>query len=220
PIDVNNFEIQNGKIAFIELQADPTIDLHFENLELYAKNLRNVTAKERTLPSPINATAISVGNGNVSLNGNLNLIKDIPDMNIEFALEKADAKALNDFTKHYAGIDFESGTFELFSEIAIADGYLKGYMKPLLTDSKLVGKDDGFLGVLWEGFVGFFKFILKNQKTDTLATRIPIEGDLSNVETNIIPTVANIFGNAWVKAFKGVIDDDIEFEDAFSDAKE
>jgi hypothetical protein len=220
PIDINNFEIHKGKIAFVELQTDPNIDLYFNNLELTAQNLRNVTAEHRTLPSPIIASAVSIGNGKVNLNGNVNLIKEIPDMNIEFSLEKSNLTVLNPFTRHYAGIDFESGVFELFSEVAIADGYLKGYMKPLITDSKLIGKEDGFLGVLWEGFIGFFKFVLKNQSTDTLATKIPIEGDLNNVSAGILPTIGNIFGNAWIKAFKGDIDDDIEFEDAFKEQKE
>lgn len=219
PIDINHFEIHDGKIGFVELQANPNIDLHFNQLQLTADNLRNVTSKNRTLPSPFHATAVSVGNGTMTLNGDINLIKTIPDMNLEFSLEKANVIALNDFTRHYAGIDFKSGTFELFSEIAIADGYLKGYMKPLITDSKLISKEDGFLGVLWEGFVGFFKFILKNQKTDALATKIPIEGDLNNVEVGTWTTVANIIGNAWIKAFKGVVDDDIDFEDAFQDTE-
>src|SRR5690606_18094673 len=205
--------------AFVELQADPNIDLNITNLELYADNLRNVKSEGRTLPSPIHATAVTFGNGNLKLDGNINLIKEIPDMDLQFALENSDATALNDFTRHYAGIDFEKGTFGLYSEIAIANGYLKGYMKPLLTDSKLIGKDDGVLGVLWEGFVGFFKFVLKNQRTDTLATKIPLEGDLNNVEAGVWPTVLNIFGNAWIKAFKGEVDDDITFEDAFQEAK-
>lgn len=217
PIDINNFEIHNGKIAFVELQADPNIDLHFNQLELFAKNLRNVSSNDRTLPSPIHATATSIGNGKMTLNGSINLIKEIPDLNIEFGLEKADVTSLNPFTQHYAGIDFESGTFELFSEIAIADGYMKGYMKPLITDSKLISKEDSFLSVLWEGFVGFFKFILKNQRTDTLATKVPIEGDLNNVEAGVFPGVINIFENAWIKAFKGVVDNDIEYEDAFNE---
>ncbi|NRD21664.1 DUF748 domain-containing protein [Winogradskyella litoriviva] len=220
PIDINNFEIHNGKFAFVELQANPNIDLHFNQLELIAKNLRNVSSKDRTLPSPIHATATSIGNGKMTANGNINLIKEIPDLNIEFGLENANVTSLNSFTKHYAGIDFKSGTFELFSEIAIANGYMKGYIKPLVTNSKLISKDDRFLSILWEGFVGFFKFILKNQKTDTLATKVPIEGDLNNVEAGVLPSVINIFENAWIKAFKSAVDNEIEYEDAFKEKKE
>ncbi|WP_396601373.1 DUF748 domain-containing protein [Algibacter sp. R77976] len=219
PIDINRFTIHEGKIAYVELGTDPNIDLHFDHVELTATNLRNVVEKNRTLPSPIHATGNSIGKGEMTLDGRINLVKEIPDMDVSFSLEKANATALNDFTRHYAGIDFSAGKFELFSEIAIADGYLKGYMKPLLEKSKLIGKGDSFLDVLWEGFVGFFKFILKNQKTNTFATKIPIEGDLNNVEGSVWPAVINIFSNAWIKAFKGKVDDEIEYNDAFVDEK-
>ncbi|NNE76031.1 MAG: hypothetical protein HKN31_03060, partial [Pricia sp.] len=36
----------------------------------------------------------------------------------------------------------------------------------------------------------------------------------NNVGTKIWPTITNIFQNAWIKAFEGIIDDDIDFNDA------
>jgi hypothetical protein len=220
PIEINRFEVHQGKLAFVQLNADPNIDLQFNKLNLTADNLRNVKENSLTLPSPITATAVSIGQGKVKLDGRMNIIKEIPDMDISFSLEDTDVAALNPFTRHYAGIDFEEGNFGLYSEIAIANGYFKGYMKPLLTDSKLIGKDDGILGVLWEGLVGFFKFVLKNQSTDTIAMKIPLEGDLNNVEADVLPTVLSIFKNGWISAFKGDIDDDIEFKDAFNEDKD
>ncbi len=219
PIDINHFEVHDGKVAFVQLSAEPNIDLQIDNLELTADNLRNVVEKERILPSRLRATGVSIGNGKVSLEGNMNLVKEIPDMDLSFSLKDADVTALNDFTNYYAGLDFDNGTFGLFSEVAIADGYMVGYVKPLLTNTELIGKGDGFIEILWEGFVGFFKFILKNQGTDTLATKVPFEGDLTNVEAGVWPTVVNIFGNAWIKAFTGTVDDDIEFKDAFKNKK-
>lgn len=219
PIDINHFEVHDGTLAFVQLSADPNIDLQINKLELTADNLRNVVEKQRILPSPIRATGVSIGNGKVSLEGNMNLVKEIPDMDLGFSLEDADVTALNDFTNYYAGLDFDKGKFGLYSEVAIADGHLVGYVKPLLIDTKLIGEGDGFLEVLWEGFVGIFKFILKNQGTDTLATKVPIEGDLNNVEAGIWPTVINIFGNAWIKAFTGEVDNDIDFKDAFNDGE-
>lgn len=216
-LEINHFEVHDGKIAFVQLQAKPDIDLEINKLELTADNLRNVREQGRVLPSPVKATGVSFGGGSVNLDGNINLVKEIPDMDLEFSLKKSDATALNDLTNFYAGIDFEKGTFEMFSEIAIADGYLKGYVKPLLTDTEFIGKEDGFLETMWEGFVGFFKFVLKNQGNDTFALKVPIEGDLNNVEAGVFPTVISIFKNGWIKAFKGETDDDIDFEDAFND---
>lgn len=218
PIDINHFEIHKGKLAFVELQADPNIDLQITNLEMTADNLRNIVSTTKTLPSPIKATGTSFGNGNLAIDGNINLIKEIPDMDLSLSLKSANATALNDLTNHYVGIDFDKGRFELFSEIAIADGYLKGYIKPLLTNSKLIGKKDGILETIWEGFVGFFKFVLKNQKTDTLALKIPIEGDLKEVKTSSWATFISIIENGWIKGFKSETDDDISFKDAFIDA--
>src|SRR5690606_36519056 len=147
-----------------------------------------------------------------TIHGNMNLLKKIPDMDMEFELKKANVTALNDLITNYSGVDFESGTFELYSEVAIADGYLKGYIKPMFINIKLLGEDDkGFFEKLWEGFVGVFKFLFKNQGTDTLATRAPLEGDLNNLGTDIIPTLLNIFRNAWIQAFSGTVDKDINF---------
>lgn len=214
PISINHLKITNGKIGFVELAADPDIDLYLDNFNLNATNLRNVVQKERTLPSAFSANAISIGNGKLRIDGKMNLVKQIPDADIAFSLEGVSAAALNDYTNHYAKIDFEEGVFNLYSEIAIADGYLKGYIKPMLKNARIVEKDAGFLKTLWEGFVGFFKFVLKNQRTDTLATKVPLEGDLKNIDTKILPVIGNIFKNAWIKAFKNIVDDDIDFEDA------
>ena len=214
PIDINTLTVRNGKIAFVEITPNPTIDLHLKNLNLEATNLRNVARTKKELPSTLTATATSIGNGTVEVKGKLDLVKEIPDIDISTSLKGAQATALNDFAKHYAGIDFNEGVFELYSEVAIADGYMKGYVKPILQNGKLIGKEDGFLNTLWEGFVGIFKFILKNQKENTLATKVPLEGDLNNVKTKVLPSVVNIFKNAWIQAFKGTVDDTIEFEDA------
>src|SRR5690606_4850910 len=104
PIDINHFEVHNGTVAFLQLSADPSIDLQINKLELTADNLRNVVEKQRILPSPIRATGVSIGNGKVSLEGNMNLVKEIPDMDLSFSLENAEATALNDFTNYYAGL--------------------------------------------------------------------------------------------------------------------
>ncbi|MRT17491.1 DUF748 domain-containing protein [Vitellibacter sp. q18] len=219
PIDINHFEVHDGRLAFVQLSADPNIDLQINQLNLTADNLRNVVEKERILPSPIRASGVSIGQGKVSLEGNMNLVKEIPDMDLSFSLENADVTALNDFTNYYAGLDFDRGSFGVYSEVAIADGHLIGYVKPLLTNTKLIGEGDNFLEVLWEGFVGLFKFILKNQGTDTLATKVPIEGDLNNVEAGVWPTVLNIFKNAWIKAFQGEVDNEINYKDAFKEGE-
>ena len=220
PIDINKLEIYEGKAAFVQLGTSPDIDLELNNIRLTATNLQNVVQTERVLPSDLMATGTSVGQGDFKLQGKLNLIKRIPDMDMSLSLERADLTAINDLSKHYAGIDFKSGEFNVYSEVAIADSYMTGYVKPVLKDAKLIGEGDKFLEVLWEGLVGFFKFILKNHRENSVATRVPIEGDLSDLKTPFWPAFTGIMKNAWIKAFTQQVDEDIEFEDAEAGADE
>ena len=155
----------------------------------------------------------------MELQGQMDLIKRIPDLDLALSLEHTDARALNDFTQHYTGLDFDKGIFNLYSELVIADGYLMGSLKPILKDVKFIGKEDSFLETLWEGFVGFFKFILKNHKENTLATKIPLEGNLNEVKGNTWTAVTNIFKNAWIEAFKGMVDQQIDFQQVLETAQ-
>ncbi|AWV97087.1 DUF748 domain-containing protein [Arcticibacterium luteifluviistationis] len=220
PLDINHFEIHSGKISLVMLSADPNIDLTMEKVELTADNLSNVIAARGTLPSTFEINANTFGEGTLSMNGNLNLLKEVPDMDISFKLENSKVTALNDLTRHYGKLDFASGMFNIYGEMAIADSYLKGYVKPFIKNSELIDSEDGFLETVWEGFIGFFKFILKNQKTDSVAMKVQFEGDLSNVETGVWSTVGSIIKNAWIKAFVNNVDNSIEFQDAFQDRKD
>lgn len=218
PIDINHLQVHNGRFNFVQFSASPDINLVMESIEMQATNLRNVRQTENKLPSTVTANAISFGGGNFTLNGEIDVMKRIPDMDVEFSLQKADVTALNDLMQETAGVDFARGTFELYSEFAIADGYLEGYLKPMFINTELLGDEDedGFFKTLWEGFVGVFKFLFKNQGTDTLATRAPLEGNLNNIDTGVWTTILNIFKNAWIEAFNTEVDEDINFQDALS----
>lgn len=46
--------------------------------------------------------------------------------------------ALNEMSLHAMEVDFAGGTLELFSEAAIADGYIKGCLKPMFINTELI----------------------------------------------------------------------------------
>lgn len=220
PININHLQVHGGKINFVQFSETPKIDLVMTQINLQATNLRNVRHMGDHLPSTLSATAVSFGGGDVSLEGKIDVMKKIPDMDVEFSLKKADVTALNELSMKFAGVDFASGTFELYSEIAIADGFLKGYIKPMFINTKLIGEEDkGFFEKLWEGFVGVFKFLFKNQGTDTLATKAPLEGNLNEIDTGVLSTILNIFKNAWIQAFTTDVDEAIEYEDALHESE-
>lgn len=217
PLAINHFEIIDGKISFMVATTEPKVDLAIEEINLNADNLSTVVDLDKKLPSNINMKARTFGDGNLNMKGSLNLLKEIPDMDISFKLEGSNVTALNDFTNYYGKFDFESGIFNVYGEMAIADSYLKGYVKPFIKDAKFNNSDEGVLKSVWEGLIGTFNFILKNQKTDNLAMKVPFEGDLENIETKVWPTIISILKNGWIKAFEGDVDETIDFKDALEE---
>ncbi|MDT0605967.1 DUF748 domain-containing protein [Croceitalea rosinachiae] len=204
PIAINELKVEGGKFGYVEINTKPNIDLHIQNISLIASNLRNTKSINQGLPSSVVATGNTVGGGELQVEGKMDLIQQIPDVDIALTIRNANATALNDFTKHYTGIDFARGTFEMYGELKIDEGYVNGLVNPAFINSKFIGKGDKFLSVLWEGFVGMFKFLIKNHKNNSISMKVPFKGDLNKIKTNKMSAFFSLFQNAWIKAFHPV----------------
>lgn len=214
PIAINHLEIVDGKIAFQQISSDPKIDVNLDQLNLVATNLRNVDSSDGELNSTVHASAVSIGDGAITIDGDMNLLRTIPDIDISLALDNASAPAFNQLISHYAGVAFKRGTISVYSELAIADGYLVGYIKPVLDEIEILDQDQGLISTLWESIVGFLSLLLENPTTDAIATKVPFEGDLNNPDTDVLAGIGNILKNAWLEAFKKTIDNDVDIDDA------
>ncbi len=214
PIDINLLDISSGKLGLVQVSTEPPIDLYIDQITFKANNLQLVKQDHMALPSTLEATGVTIGGGQVAANAKADLVQNLPDLGFNASIENIDVTSLNELTSHYTNLDFESGNLNLHSKIAIHDGFLKGYFKPVLTDAKLIDKGDKFFEKLWEGLVNVVKFIFKSHDKDNLATKTPLEGNLDNVEASSWQTFVNILKNAFVQAFKDDIDEDINYSDA------
>jgi len=76
----------------------------------------------------------------------MNLIKkrEIPHLDLVLKFEGINMPALNDFFIAYSKVDIERGTFNLYSELAVNEVKITGYVKPIAQNIKVVNweKDD------------------------------------------------------------------------------
>lgn len=215
PLEINRFTVLDGKLSYLDPVQDPSIDIFVNDLNITATNLSNITDSNEPLPSKIVATGSSIGGGKMYMTTRINLLKTIPDLDYEFKFEKISLPALNDFSDAYAALDFEGGTLDLYSEMAIKNGAIEGYFKPVINDIDLINfKEDirNPLKLIWEGFASLMLEVFENQGRDQFATRVPYTGRIDNPETQIWPTLVNILRNAFVEAFKKQVDDTVDFE--------
>jgi hypothetical protein len=216
PIDINKFQIHNGKIKYNDFHASPKVDIFINKLELLATNLSNIEDKEKPLPSELTISGSSIGGGNLSLLGKLNLLKKVPDADINMKFTDIKLVALNDFAKAYGKFDFEKGKLSIFSEISVKNSNVAGYLKPVLEDVDVLDWDeDGptFMQQLWQAAIGTTFAVFKNHKTDRFATKIPVEGKLDEkLDTDVFTTVVRVVKNAFIEAYQKTLDGSVTFD--------
>lgn len=214
----NSIAIENGKVFYYDLHSTPKVEVFVKELNMKVTNLQNVVDKDKKLPSHLYLTGNSIGKGALEVTADLNILKEVPDFNVDFKFRKVYLKALNELTKAYAKFDFEEGQFSLFIEAAMYDSHLKGYAKPIIEKVKVLDwekdKDETLLQKIWEGFIGSVLKITSNPVKHRFATKIPFEGDIKDLKVGIFPTIINIFKNQFIEVFPKAVDNTIDLKAA------
>ncbi|GAB3979350.1 DUF748 domain-containing protein [Spirosoma terrae] len=225
PININRFAVIDGTINLTSLITQPRADLSLKQFQGEIRNIRNVEDKNKNLPSPVVASANVPGyGGNMDFNANMNLLKVVPDFDYNLRFNELQLVKLNPLAREYANLDFERGTVSVYSELAMMNSKLNGYVKPLTKGMKIFKLNENKGRSIGQFFTELVAqagtAVLKNQRHDQVATRIPLNGTIENIETAVWPTVFGVLRNAYVKAFRGEFDNNITFQDALKTVKE
>jgi hypothetical protein len=222
PLQINRLEINDGTVAFYDFTTKPKVDIHLDSLQVLATNLNNADKQMERLPSNVIASATSVGGGRLNMNMDINVLKEIPDLDLNLKFEGIQMPALNDFFVAYSKVDIERGTFNLYSEIVVKDSKITGYVKPIAQNIKVLNwekdKKNPF-NLVWQAIVGVVAEFFENQKEDQFATKVPLEGNLKDIKSGVWPTIWNVFRNAFVGAFAKNTDNTVKFSDSLAQAK-
>lgn len=211
PLQINRCEINNGRIQYIDESTKPKVDLQMTDLHLLAENLRNSYDSTVVLPATIDASA-NVYEGTLTFDAKANPLAVTPTFDMSAELKNTNMVKLNDFFQAYAKIDVNKGIFGLYTEVAAKDKKFAGYVKPIIKDLDVLGKEDrkdNLLQKLWEGAAGTVAEIFENQRKDQLATKIPFKGDMDKPDTNVWYALSNVLQNAFIHALQPTIDNEI-----------
>lgn len=217
PLDINRFEVRDGSVHYRDFHSSPKIDLLLDDIHMLALNLTNSSKLSKSLVAQIEVTGRIFKSGRLGVKVNLDPRPDKATFDLAATIDPVPLETVNDFTKAYAGFDFEKGTFAVATEIAVKDGHVEGYLKPIFDDIVIADLKDAVrnpLKLVWEGFVGGVTRLLRNQPRNRFATKIPISGDFDAPRIAILPTLGNLFKNEFVRAYQGELDGSINFGDA------
>ncbi len=218
PLKINRFAIVDGEVHYADPTASPKVDLEVNDLDVEATNLTNSEDLSGTLVANVKARGKPLGLGQFDLTASLDPYADLPTFDLNASMKGVPLVKGNDFLKAYGKLDLEAGTLDAYTELASKDGKFKGYVKPLLHDTKVVSlkkdlKESGPLQTAWETAVGAVKGILANDKTENVATVVPIEGSFKDPKVNAWATIGEALRNAFIQALFGGLEGTITMKD-------
>ncbi len=213
PFRINELNLKNANISYYDFTIDPDLNASLSNFDLTARNLSNIENPTDTLPASLVANGTTIGNGIISLSAEMNLLeKKIPDMDLNLALQDVQLSVLNDFARSYGNFDFEKGTFSFFTEFVIENSQIEGYIKPVFEDVEILENEkEDFAGKIWEAVLGGIVNLFSNPKKDRLATQVPVEQNLEDIDVGIITGIWNLLKNAFVEALNKELNYSLEY---------
>lgn len=216
PLRVNRLMVSEGVLNYRGARESALPELSLGNMTLLATNLSNATSKKDELPSRLLLTARAPGGALAELNGRFNLMTRPADMDMELTGEPIELTELNSLIKRLTALDVERGTLGVYSEWAVKDAKIEGYLKLVVEDLEILDTEEDStnpLALIWQSIADLFVQATENKREDQFASKIPFSGDLSKAKAGVIPSIVSILENGFVQALSRDVDDSINLND-------
>jgi hypothetical protein len=178
-------------------------------------NMTNVVESGKPTFAGFQGTAVVLGTGSAAIGGSANPLAATPTFDLNLTVKGVELPKVNPWLREYIKADAESGDFELYTELAAADGKFRGYAKPIMRNVNIYSSEEP----LWEGLVDFAAEILEDQDTEQVAARIPFSGTIKNPKAGILETIVSVMRNAFVSAFARSLEGSVSLRDVKKDLK-
>lgn len=216
PFQFNTVRIYDGVITFRAPGIRTQDALVVDHIDAQLTNLTNVVETGKDAFAHFEARARTLGSGISMLSGSVDPLAPQPTFDLNLTLRNIQLPKLNPWLRRFIKADAESGTFELYMELAAADGKFKGYAKPVMQNVKIYtpGEDErSALQRLWEGVIETATKLLENKEKEQVAARIPISGTIENPHAGVFATIVSVLRNAFIGAFAHALEGSISVRD-------
>ena len=216
PFRFNTITVSDGTVRFLAPGISTGDAITARRVNGSISNLTNVLDTGKPTFADFNITAEVLEGAPAAINGSVNAFASQPTFDVNMEVKKIDLPKANPWLREFIKADAEAGTFELYLELAAADGRFAGYAKPILQDVDLYRageQEENAFKRIWEGFLDFAANVLENPGADQVAARIPFSGTIENPESSLFATITSVLRNAFVSAFARSLEGSITLRD-------
>lgn len=222
PFRLNTVRVVDGRVTFTAPGIDTKDAMTAEDVDAEVLNLTNVADSGEETFAQFAASARVLGDAPLKASGRIDPLAEQPAFDVNLQVEKVQLPKLNPWLREYAKADAESGQFQLYLELAAADGKFKGYAKPLTQNVDIYRSgepEENPFKRLWEGVIDFAANVLENEEDEQVAARVPFSGTIKNPDAAVLETIVSVLSNAFVSAFARSLEGSISLENVAGDVK-
>jgi len=204
PFRFNTVRVHDGTVTFRAPGIQTKDALVARHIDGTLSNLTNVADSAKETFAHFGFTAEVLHGGKAEIEGSIDPLTPKPTFDLNLDLKNVELPQVNPWLTKFIKADAEQGEFELYMELAAADGRFKGYAKPVMRDVNIYSSKEpekNPLKRLWEGIVDVAADIVENREEDQVAARIPLSGTIEKPNADLFATIGSVLHNAFVSAF-------------------
>jgi hypothetical protein len=208
PMRIERLRLTDAELGFEDRTRSPHYRVFLDQIALEATHL-SLGPVPGTTHAELRGRFMGTGRAHAKA-----ALRGAGDFTVAAGLEDAGLPKLNDVLRAYGKFDVSSGSFSVFTELAVKNGRVDGYVKPLFSgvnvyDPRQDAKKPA-LRKLYEHLVGAAARLLRNRKSSDVATQFDISGPLEDPNASNWQTFVNLLSNAFVKAILPGFDREVE----------
>ena len=198
---IDHGNIENSEFGFVNKATDPPYRVFITGTDIELENWSNQLSEGTAI---VRLTGLLMGNGATQISGAFRPESKSPDFDLSVKMLKTQVKSMNQLLRAYGGIDVAAGVFSVYSEMAVKNGTVKGYLKPLFKDVKAYDpeqdQDKGLLKKIYEKTINVASDLLKNTPRGEVATKADLSGPVENPKASTWQMVTTLLQNAFFDA--------------------
>jgi len=215
PLRINKVEITDGEIHYKDTNHNPPVDIYIDDLQAVATNLTNSEEISDTLYAVIEGKGLAMRHAPIEVHVETDPNAKEATFDLDASVRDLKLVELNGLVREYGGFDFEKGSFEADTELAAANGNIRGYVKPILKNVKIFSFKEAKkkpLEALWEAIVGGIGKLFTNHEEHQMATTIPLKGSIGDPGTSTLAVIGGLFRNAFIQALKPGVEGTVDLD--------
>jgi len=199
-LQMDTLTLTNSQIGFLNEASRPHYRLFMSGVNLKLDNVSNQSGQGR---STFQVRGAFMGSGTTTATGGFRAAVRPADFDVRLRMDDAKLVDLNGLFLAYAGVDVAEGFFSVYTELAVKNGRVDGYIKPLIQRLKIYDrrkdKDKSFGKRVEMHVLQFLATLFKNRKTRNVATVIRISGSTAEPRTSEWEVIRKLIGNGLAR---------------------